>query len=233
MLDLQVSPEVIALVTEIPRGQEARFKNFRFNMEPCKVFLKSQFSETDLTKVVPKDYIKDIYTNLLFNIQCYFTCEGRYQKDYSYHFKLLFHFIGMISLDFPYFLFRSIAKMADKVQLKSQGCETSLFHHGLIKLIVLHELKRVKKDWPSFWFVCDFVTEKQGEGASSVVKETSSTEVSKYAMTKAKRSAKLKPRKHVKEKASKTSVAKCPIVILKTPNSAKGKISELKGETLE
>jgi len=79
MLDLKVSPEVIALVTKIPRGQEAWFKNFRFDMEPCKVFLKSQFSETDLTKAVPKDYIKDSYTNLLFNIQCYFTCEGRYQ----------------------------------------------------------------------------------------------------------------------------------------------------------
>ena len=43
MRDMQVSPEVIALVTEIPRGQEAWFKNFRFNMEPCKVFLKPHF----------------------------------------------------------------------------------------------------------------------------------------------------------------------------------------------
>jgi len=133
MLNLRISTEVIALVTEIPRGKDTWFKNFRFDMEQCKVFLKLEFVETDLTKAVPRDYIKDNYANFLFNIQRYFTCEAKYQKVYSYHFKLLLHFIGMISLDFPYFLFRSVAKMADKVQLKSQGCETSLFHHGLIK----------------------------------------------------------------------------------------------------
>jgi len=114
-------------------------------MEPCKVFLNPEFAEIDLTKAIPRNHIKDSYANLLFNIQHYFTCEGRYQKVYSYHFKILLHFTGMISLDFPYFLYRSVARMADKVQLKSQGYETSLFHHGLIKLIVLHELKRIKK----------------------------------------------------------------------------------------
>lgn len=76
--------------------------------------------------------------------------------------------------------------MVDKVQLKSQGCETFLFHHGLVKLIVLHELKRVKKYWSSFVFVCDFGTKKQGEGTSSGVKETSSAEVSRSAMTREK-----------------------------------------------
>jgi len=164
-------------------------------MEPCKVFQKQEFSETDLTKVVPKEYIKDNYTNLLFNIQHYFTCEGRYQKVYSYHFKLLLHFTGMIYLYLPYFLFLSIAKMADKVQLKSQGCETSLFYHGLIKLIVLHELKRVKKDWSSFLVVCDFGVEKQGEDTSPRVKGTPSAETRKSVMSREIRYVKLKPRK--------------------------------------
>ena len=132
---------------EIPRGQDRWFKNFKFDMEPCKVFLKPELVETDLTKANPRSYIKDIYANLLFNIKRYFTYEGRYPKVYSYHFKLLLHFTGMISLDFPFFLYRSITKMADKVQMKTQGCETSLFHHGLIKLIVLHELKRIKMEW--------------------------------------------------------------------------------------
>lgn len=85
--------------------------------------------------------------------------------------------------------------MADKVQLKSQGCDTSLFHHGLIKLIVLHELKRVNKDWSSFLFVCDFRTKKQGEDISPRVKGTPSTETSKSAMSRAKRYIKLKLRK--------------------------------------
>ena len=79
------------------------------------MFLKPEFAETDLTKAVRRNYIKDSYANLHFNIQHYFTHEGRYQKVYSYHFKLLLHFTGMISLDLPYLLFWSVAKMEDKV----------------------------------------------------------------------------------------------------------------------
>ena len=59
---------------------------------------------------------------------------------YSYHFKLLIHVTGKISLEFPFYLFRSPGKMCDKVQLKKEAYETSLFHHGLAKLIVLHQL---------------------------------------------------------------------------------------------
>ena len=36
MLELQVSPEVISTVIEIPRGQETWFKNFKFDMTRCK-----------------------------------------------------------------------------------------------------------------------------------------------------------------------------------------------------
>jgi len=61
--------------------------------------------------------------------------------------------------------------MTDKVQLKSQGRETSLFHHGIIKLIVLHELKRINKEWSSFLFLCDFGVEIQDVGISPKVKE--------------------------------------------------------------
>ena len=64
----------------------------------------------------------------------------------------------MISLDFPYFLFQSIAKMADKVQLKSKGCDTSLFHHALIKLIVYMSSKGSTKIGIRF---CLYVTLEQ------------------------------------------------------------------------
>ena len=147
ILNLSITPETIALVTKIRRGKYRWFKGFIFDMQTCKVFLKPEFAEIDLTNAIPRSYIEDTYANLLFNIRRYFTSEGRYHKVYSYHFKLLLHFTGMISLDFPFFLYRSIAKMAAKVQMKSQGCETSLFHHGLIKLIVLHELQRIKREW--------------------------------------------------------------------------------------
>ena len=78
---------------------------------------------------------------------------------YSYHFKLLLHFIGKISIDLPFYLFRSLSKMCDKVQLRKEAYETSLFHHGLIKLIVLHELQSVGRVWPTFIFMFGFKNE--------------------------------------------------------------------------
>ena len=228
ILSLPVSPEIIALVTEIPRGEERWFKNFRFDMEPCKFFLKPQFANTNLTKAVLRSYIKDIYASLLFNIQRYFTCEGRYHKVYSYHFKLLLHFSGIISLDFPFFLFRSLAKMADKVQMKSQGCETSLFHHGLVKLIVSHELRKINREWSSFLFICGFGVETQETGTSPKAKETSTIEANSPAVTRSKRFVKLKPRKQVKDSMSKTSA-----IIREAPQPAQKKTTEVREITQE
>lgn len=52
VLELPISLEVISLVTEIPRGREKWFKNFKFEMEHCKIFLKPEFVDIDLTKAV-------------------------------------------------------------------------------------------------------------------------------------------------------------------------------------
>ena len=115
ILELQISPEVISTVTKIPRGQERWFKNFKFDMTPCKEFLKPKFIDSDLNKFVPRNFVKDSYANLLTCIQRYFICEGRYHKVYSRHFNLLLHFTENISLDLPFYLFCSLGKMCDKV----------------------------------------------------------------------------------------------------------------------
>ena len=46
--------------------------------------------------------------------------------------------------------------MCDKVQLRKEDCETSLFHHGLIKLLVLDGLQKVDRYWNSFIFMAGF-----------------------------------------------------------------------------
>ena len=51
--------------------------------------------------------------------------------------------------------------MVDKVQVKSDDCETSLFHHGLIKLMVLNEHQNINRDLSSFLFLCGFRVEAQ------------------------------------------------------------------------
>ena len=65
VLELQDSPDIISTVSEIPRNQEIWFKNFKFDMIPCKEFLKPEFIDSDLNKSVPRNFFKDSYANLL------------------------------------------------------------------------------------------------------------------------------------------------------------------------
>lgn len=192
VLELPISPEVISAVTKIPRGHDIWFKNFKFDMNHCKDFLKPEFIDSDLNKKVPTSLVKDSYANLLSCIQRYFTYEGRYHKVYSYHFKLLLHFTGKISLDFPFYLFRSLGKMCDKVQLKKEACETSLFHHDLVKLIILHELQKIDKECSMFMFMSGF---KNETGLSPQATKCSPPAVSDRAETRSRRFMKLKTRK--------------------------------------
>ena len=58
--------------------------------------------------------------------------------------------------DIPHFLYRSVGKMADKVQAKSQIADKYVFHFGLIKLLVLEELKTTNRDWNTFLFLANY-----------------------------------------------------------------------------
>jgi hypothetical protein len=69
---------------------------------------------------------------------------------FLYHFKLLMHFIGKEVINIPFFMFRSIGKMFDKVQAKPTASSPTLFHSSLIKLLVLEELSKTSKTWESF-----------------------------------------------------------------------------------
>jgi hypothetical protein len=60
------------------------------------------------------------------------------------------HFIGKEAINIPFFLFRSIGKMSDKVQAKPTASSPTLFHSSLIKLLVLEELSKTGKTWESF-----------------------------------------------------------------------------------
>ena len=125
-------------------------------MQSCEEFLKQEHRGADMKNVIPRGYMKENYAKLLLEFQKNFTREGRFHMVYSYHFRLLLHFIGKKPLDLPFFLFRSLGKISDKVQAKDEGSETSIFHHGLIKLLVLEEFKNLNIDWASFLFLSGY-----------------------------------------------------------------------------
>jgi hypothetical protein len=86
------------------------------------------------------------FDKMLKFIQRYFTYEGRCNMVYQYHIRLLLHFIGKEAMNLPFYLFRSIGKMVDRVQDKSKQVDTSVFHSGLIKTLVMEELRKTNID---------------------------------------------------------------------------------------
>jgi hypothetical protein len=53
-------------------------------------------------------------------------------------------------MNIPFYLFRSMGKMADRVQAKSKAMDTSVFHSGLIKMLVMEDMKKINLSWEQF-----------------------------------------------------------------------------------
>jgi hypothetical protein len=104
--------------------------------------LKPEFRNIDFGATIPREILLENHSNLLRVIQRFFTCEGRFTRVYQYHIRLLMHFTGRKPLNLPYYLFRSLGKMVDRVQVRKDQGEPSLFHFSLIKLLVLEELRK-------------------------------------------------------------------------------------------
>jgi hypothetical protein len=53
-------------------------------------------------------------------------------------------------MNIPFYLLRSMGNMDDTVQAKSKAVDTSFFHSGLIRMLVMEELKKRNISWEQF-----------------------------------------------------------------------------------
>jgi hypothetical protein len=106
--------------TEIPNTGERWFKAMTLNAAFSKEFLKPEYQGDNLSKGVPINHMLEGFDKMLKVIQRYFTCEGRFNMIYQYHIRILLHFTGKDAMNLPFYLFRSIGKMSDRVQAKSK-----------------------------------------------------------------------------------------------------------------
>jgi hypothetical protein len=83
-------------------------------------------------------------------IQRYFTYKGKFNMIYQYHIRILLHFTGKDLMNIPFYLFRSMGKMVDRVQAKSKVVDASFFHSGMIRMLVMEELKKINISWEKF-----------------------------------------------------------------------------------
>ena len=109
-------------------------------------------------KSVPSSWLEERWKQLLKAIMVYLTCEGRYNRAMIYHFKLMNHFTGKIPLNFPFYLHRSLGKMAHQVKAQPTKIAGRISHHGLIQLLIQELLKIRNMAWPYFLFWNGFET---------------------------------------------------------------------------
>ena len=90
VLNFTLSPETISQATKIPREGEEWFKATKFKMQSCDEFVKLEHIGADMESGIPRSYMKENYSKLLFVIQYYFTYEGRFHKYNITEIGLLF-----------------------------------------------------------------------------------------------------------------------------------------------
>ena len=61
------------------------------------------------------------------------------------------NFIEDNEINLPYFLLNSLRNTSGNVQRKIQFIENTMYHHGLIKILVEYQLKNVGDNWEILW----------------------------------------------------------------------------------
>jgi hypothetical protein len=183
-LEFEVTEASISTATTIPITGEKWFKAMDLNAVYAKYFLKPEHQAGYLSRGVPRNQLIEQFDKILRIIQRYFTCEGRFNTLYQYHISLMLHFTAKIEMNIPYYLLRSIGKMSDRIQSKSKDVDTSIFHSGLIRMLVSEELGKKYISWERFviasHFKLDIATTPQSQKAIPL----SSTSVAKAGTNK-------------------------------------------------
>jgi hypothetical protein len=187
-LEFEVSETSISAATGIPIKGEKWFKSMALDATYAKDFLKPKHQDDNLTKGVPRNHLIEQFDRILRIIQRYFTCEGRFNTLYQYHIRLLLHFTGKIEMNIPYYFLRSIGKMSDMVQSNSKAVDTSIFHSGLIRMLVSEEMGKKDISWEHFVIASHFKFDIAATPQSHIEIPLPSTSAAKASTSKKRKS---------------------------------------------
>jgi hypothetical protein len=162
-LEIQEYEATIASATGMPRTGKNWFKTTVTKNLEFRPYLKPEFQDIIWKKDIPSSHLEKKWKNLLKAIQLYITTEGRYDRVMLYHFKLMDHFTGKTPLNFPFYFHKSLTKMCNRVQAEPNNIQNTLFHFGLIKMIIVEELKKKERTWEHFVFWEGFELQSQPE----------------------------------------------------------------------
>ena len=156
--EFQVDETLIAEVSELPRTREKWFKTTITKNVEFRSYLNPKHKDLVWKKKMPSTWLEERWQELLKAILVYITCEGMYNRAMIYHFKLMNHFTGRSPLNVPFYLHKSLTKMAHQVKAQPTKITGRLSQHGLIQLIVQELLQRRNIEWTYFLFWNEFET---------------------------------------------------------------------------
>jgi hypothetical protein len=162
-ITFQVTEENISVATKIPPRGEKWYKGMSLDILYYEYFIKPNCLNGKIRVGFLSQYLWKPFQNILNVIRRYFTCEGRFDRVYSYHIRLLMHFTGKTFLNLTLFFLQSLERMVDNVQDEDDQSRKNLFHLSLIKLLVVEELGRLDKYWDSFLISVDIPKDPKGD----------------------------------------------------------------------
>ena len=136
-----VTEETIRVATKLPREGIRWHKHLFLPRSTYDFALKPCYQHIESAKGFHREWIKTEYINPLIIIICLITCEGKFNVLKSCYLCLLAHFANQQFLNFPFYFLKSLEKMLSQVRKNAVKPKGSLYHHRLIKLLILHQLK--------------------------------------------------------------------------------------------
>ena len=133
--------DVISEVIGVPSNGEKWFKQQSFETDYSKLFFPV-FEKLDWKNGIHISKLKPMWKTPLEIIHNYITCEGRYDRVLRCHLRFLMHLSGDQKLNLPYYLLKSLQKMIARIHNHQEHTVRSLFHQGLIKLLIVFYLRK-------------------------------------------------------------------------------------------
>jgi hypothetical protein len=145
-IQLEIDEKFISSATGLPSSGQRWFKNSKVEEVPWTLLFVSR-KVTSCDRGMPISALKTRWHDTLMVVKQFVTCEGRYGLVFLYHLRLLMNFMGY-SLNMPFYFQRSLYKMSKR--FKKEKADSSLFHYGLIKLIIVYHLSLHGDSWRAF-----------------------------------------------------------------------------------
>ena len=136
-LRVTVDEESIAEAIGVPVQGEKCFKQQYFQGNYGE-FLLPGFEKLNWKNGIHVSKIKPNWEIPLEMVNNYITCEGRYDRILKCHLRLLMHLNGSLKLNLPFYLLKILQKMVTWVQTHPKHTAHSIYHQGLIKLLISH-----------------------------------------------------------------------------------------------